>query len=288
MVTIIIDRTGFNLIRMYIDGVDQQVNYIPRPGSSSNPAYFQIGAVGGSQCFMGDIDEVATYINFVLTEDEVWELYMNGSCTGKWNMEGNGDDSSGNFNNGTLCGNPLPEGVAGVHNLGLSFNGANYMDIPNHATLNYGTGPFSISFWVNTTSAKAHNTIIDKRTRNGSSYTGYLVELYYGRPLLQLADTTGWYNYYPTAGPYYNNGQWYFFTILVDRPQQRVYFYVNGQQTSSFDSPQIQGSITNASNLYIGKHIENASSYFVGILDEVKMYKRKLSAAEISEQYYCH
>jgi hypothetical protein len=286
-VVITVNRGGTNRIRFYIDGVDDQINRISQPGSVTNIQPLYIGADPFSSGFNGYLDEVMLY-NQELCADEVKEIFMNGNCTGKWNLDGNANDSSGNLNNGVLGGTPPYAFTFGVHNWAQLFDGADNITIPDHATLNYGIDPFSVSFWVNTGSAKTHNTVIDKRTRNGASYTGYLVELYSGRPLIQLADGIGWYNYYLTFGPLCNDSAWHFVVIRVDRSTRRVYFSIDGQLNGSLDTSAITGSITNASSFYIARHFENALYYFEGALDEIKMYNKILSTAEITEQYNCH
>jgi hypothetical protein len=281
-IVITVNRGGSNRIRFYIDGVDDQNYRISQPGSVTNIQPLYIGSG-----FYGSIDELALY-NQELCADEVKELYMNGNCTGKWNLDGNADDSSGNSNNGVLGGIPPFPVDYGVHNSAMYCDGAHYITIADDATLNYGTGPFSFSFWVKTASTKTHNTVIDKRTRNGASYTGYLVELYSGRPLIQLADGNGWYNYYLTNGPLCNDNQWHFVVIRVNRQSHQAYFSIDGQSIGNLDTYAITGSITNASSLYLAKHFESASYNFVGTLDEIKMYNKILSTAEITEQYNCH
>jgi hypothetical protein len=287
-VVVTVSRGINNRVRIYLDGVKVEEFNNPRLGSVNNTRPLLIADSYYGNNFYGYLDEIMIYNNQELTPEEVQEIHMNESCTGKWNMDGNGNDSSGNFNNGTLNGNPPPETTGGVHDWALRFNGSNFITVPDHETLDQGTNPFTISFWVSSTSARSLNTIIDKRTRNGANYTGYLVALYNGRPFLQLADGTGWYNFYPTTGPYCNDGQGHFVMIRVDRPPHNVDIHIDGQHVANFDSANIPGSLTNTSDFYIGRHFETPANNFVGTLDEVKIYNKILSATEEAEQYNCN
>jgi len=93
-----------------------------------------------------------------------------------------------------------------------------YLEFFNHSVLNIDRQDFSISVWVNTTSAKSNNTVLDKRATNG---VGYHVTLYYGVPLIQINDSSfGIANYYPAStvpGALVNDGKWHHIFIYVDR-----------------------------------------------------------------------
>ncbi len=203
------------------------------------------------------------------------------SCCASWTLDGNATDSSGNGNNGTPVGNPTT--VTGYVNQALSFSGSNYISIPDNDTIDFGTGDFSIAFWVKTTSTKVGNTIIEKRTPN---CVGYDVTLYNGRLLLQIGDSSGYTNHLNTSIPQINNGAWHSAVITVDRDSTTgVKFYIDGTFVCDFDATDRQGSLSNNQSLYFGKHMDWSAWNFVGSLDELKMYTRILSPAEIQQQY---
>ncbi|KNY28702.1 hypothetical protein [Pseudobacteroides cellulosolvens] len=59
-------------------------------------------------------------------------------------------DTSGYSNGGTFKGTTLPTVTTGMNKSGLAFNNSGYVEVPNSASLNFGTGDFSVSFWIKT------------------------------------------------------------------------------------------------------------------------------------------
>jgi hypothetical protein len=272
-------------IKFYIDGVfHKSFSTSSYRGSSSNNAPLYIGkhSSDSNSNFVGVLDEIALYSS-TLNSGEITQLYLNGSCNGRWALDGDAVDVSGNGNNGTLFGSPIPETVYGLYylNQALRFNGSNHINVPDSPTLDFGAGDFSLSFWVNTTNTNSYNTIIDKRET-----AGYHVVLYFGRVLLQIATASNWANFYSSTSAKLNDGYWHFVTITVDRDNSSgIKFYVDNTLANTFNPTPYQGDISNSAPLYIGKHKDYATDNFQGMLDEVKMYKRVISTGEINLQY---
>ena len=60
--------------------------------------------------------------------------------------------------------------------------------------------------------------------------------------------------------------------------------YVDGQLDNS-NSYMTSEDIRPTENLFIGKHPTHDTCYFNGVIDEIKIYNRALSADEIKEHY---
>jgi hypothetical protein len=281
-ITITVDRDSATGLKFYVDGtLVNTFDPTVRPGSVNTWSQsMYIGRELGGHYFLGVLDEVALY-GYCLSANEVTQLHANGNNSGRWPLDGNGDDVSGNGNNGTLVGSPST--INGVFAQALSFSGSAYVEISDSATINFGSADFSISFWLNTSSTKTGNTIIEKRS---ASYVGYDVTLYSGRLLLQIADSSGYSNYWNSSSQALNNGQWHFVAITVDRDSTSgIKFYVDASLVDTFNPTDRPGSITNTDNLYFGKHRDWSSWNYVGGLDEVKLYNRVLTSGEIVQQY---
>lgn len=74
-------------------------------------------------------------------------------------------------------------------------------------------------------------------------------------------------------------GQWVFLASVYDAPSQTLRFYVNGQKFESKSSPGAGHEF-----LHIGSN-PDFSENFVGDIDDVFVYKRALSEAEIAQLY---
>lgn len=166
----------------------------------------------------------------------------------------------------------------------LSLTGG-HMDAPDHPELNMGQlEDFSIDAWIKTQYTGFNQTIVDKRESAGSP--GYLLTVYGGRLLLQMADSGGWSNYWSATTPILNDGNWHFVAVSVDRDQvDGIKFHVDGNQVAVFNPLARPGSLTNASPVRIGKHSFADISRFVGEIDEVEIFKRALSEAEFDLIY---
>lgn len=156
----------------------------------------------------------------------------------------------------------------------FKFDGKRYITVPTRPILNLGKKDFAITFWVKTTSEKTHNTIIDKRKTQKTP--GYHVCLYHGRPLLHMCDAPNhWLNYCGvTSSPVVNDGKWHHVAIYVDRDNEAGgKIYIDGMCVHTFNPTTRSGSLNNDVDLFIGKHVDWANSYFDGTLDELVIFR---------------
>src|SRR2546427_8380874 len=150
-------RSG-STIALYVDGVLVATTTTSIAGTISPLAPLVIGQVSpalNAEFFSGLIDEVEIF-DRALSVPEIQAVF-NADSAGKckpvanWMFdEGSGTttyDRSGNGNNGTLVNGPT--WVPGVIGNALSFNGSNYVQIPDSQSLNITGNQFSISAWVN-------------------------------------------------------------------------------------------------------------------------------------------
>lgn len=165
--------------------------------------------------------------------------------------------------------------VGGKVGKAASFDGTQYVKVPDEPMLDFGTSDFAITFWVKTTCKKRNNTVIDKRA--GSQSTGYHVTIYDGRPLLRMHSTAG-YNYWGgSSSRAVNDGKWHYVAIYVDRNNlSGGKIYVDGACVHTFN-PTFHNnkSLDNNQPVWIGKHADLKNANFEGILDEIRFFKSK-------------
>ncbi len=190
-----------------------------------------------------------------------------------WQAESNALDSA-DGNNGTLVGNVTY--APGRVGQAFSFDGtSSYVSIPSTGNINFsGTMPMTIETWVYRTGGASVMNIVGKR--NACS----LGEIQY-----QLA-------FDPAAGLSFGSGN----GVLVGTQRQlpmntwqhlaatydgtTVVVYINGQAVAS--GAGSLGAATTAP-LEIGR--SGDCELFAGLIDEVSIYNRGLSAAEIQSIY---
>lgn len=186
-------------------------------------------------------------------------------------------DASGAGITGTLNGAAWASGKNGS---GLSFNGtSSYVSLGNPAALAV-TGSISVSAWVNESGNVSDDGIIIARS-NGAG----------GWELKSSPDTgarTFAFGVYDPTGAYvarYSRtvralGTWYHVAGVYDAAAQALHVYVNGVLDDGALWNTVPASIS-APSLSTNIGTRSASFNIKGILDDVRVYGRALSQAEI-------
>jgi len=212
---------------------------------------------------------------------------INQNLVGYWDMEeGKGTsllDKSGNGNNGTLTNGPkwsVGAPLAGGRG-SLAFDGKDDYTLVNDSDSLDIANNITVSLWV-------------KRLGNGLNVTPGLISkrvAQSGWGLMWLTDPKSDYVnmrlYQSDLTPIqFTNvtqigiNEWHLLTLTADSIAKKVKAYKDGVliQENNYD-----GTIkTGTSPLYIG---QQSSAYFNGLIDEVRIYGRALSAEEIRYQY---
>ncbi len=197
-----------------------------------------------------------------------------------WMFNNNLNDQTVNSNNGTApSGVIYTTGVDGTANGAIQFGGSRYILVPDNNSLDFGTGNFSYSVWLNW-SASALGNVFDKGNSCCSPYTGLQVFTDYpssgnvhGRTNTNANVTT--------AGGSHGNNTWKH--IVYTRNGSTMRIYVNGVLSNT--STQAIDNITNAINLHIGRNSASAIQFYNGKMDNLRLYNRALSNAEITDLY---
>jgi len=199
---------------------------------------------------------------------------------GSWHFdEGEGAtvyDSSGNDNDGTIHGATWVDGKFGK---ALEFDGVDdYVEINEvDNTLTPGTGDYSIVVWFKLSSESSeHRGLVSKGGfQTNGAYTTYI---YY-------SDHARWYsdgsNYVNGLISGLNDDQWHH--IVFTRSGDVHSIYVDG----AFDNSEIltDVDITSQDPVIIGARRYGTEAFFLGLIDEVCIFNKSLSADEISDLY---
>ncbi|HMV46696.1 MAG TPA: LamG domain-containing protein [Blastocatellia bacterium] len=178
-------------------------------------------------------------------------------------------------------------------------NAGQVLEVPSQSDINLynscavdGGAAFSIDAWVKTGSAGLQ-VILDKRQFSGSSIKGYHLFVYDGRLGFQLADGANYSNFLTplpsSVGVDLSDNQWHLVAVTVYVRCQRNgsafegKMYIDGKMVQTFTPGG--GDYSNNAPLRIGGHSSASSLYFEGSLDEIEIFQRTLSAAEIQSLY---
>ena len=201
---------------------------------------------------------------------------------GYWKFEDDCQDSSGQGNHGTNHGATFVDGKVGR---ALSFDGVDdYVDCGN--VLNFdSTDSFSISFWWKSSSNA--NMILLSKAINGGTYRGWYVYFFSGNRVgfRFIHDLTSLIKI--NAEQQYYDNKWHFYTVVYNGNSKASGFkiYVDGVEKSLYvEEDSLSGDTTNNVNLQISGR-DGLNYLFNGIIDEVCIYNKVLSAQEIQYHY---
>ena len=191
-------------------------------------------------------------------------------------------DSSPPANDGTIYGSPT--WVTGQDGLALSLNGTTqYALVPNDACLNI-TGPITLAAWVRPGQPTTQDLI--KKAMNGGT-DGYELSLstttstWPTKVFFRLNQKTSADTYRVNSTTVYpsDGNTWVHVAGTYDGTNMRIYY--NGVMEGSPVAGPPGGIISNTLQVGIGAQ-SDATRWFKGAMDEVRIYNRALSDAEIA------
>lgn len=137
------------------------------------------------------------------------------------------------------------------------------------------TDAMTIECWVRTDVADQNDKWIANRIYGGVTNTGYRFGLAHGRLCFAIPQTD-WSHHLGASKPL-PTGRWVHVAGTYDGRLMRV--YVDGEECGSMERG---GPVkSNAFPLCLGSFAESHHAYFTGLVDEVKLYDRALTAEEI-------
>lgn len=287
--------------KLYLDGIEIDTMDTATLATPANIS--SIGWITGSQWFPGKLDDVRVY-NRTLSATEIWNLYQAGGganvnsadsqsdalergLAGYWKLDdGSGTsatDASTNGNTGTLTNGPT--WTTGQIGGAVSFDGTDDYIIEAGTTKYKFTSSFAFGGWFKSTanednrpvagfdsgSSDRYNLVIDN---SGTESLGCNVRLTGGLISATLTTTVV-------------TNSWYHLYCSYDDSLKVVTLYANGAKvaTSSTGSGSLTDGGFGLQKFAIGRSNGSSYTYWTGIIDEVRLYNRSLSAEEIAKLY---
>jgi peptidoglycan/xylan/chitin deacetylase (PgdA/CDA1 family) len=226
------------------------------------------------------------------SDDSSGFIDWNRSLVGYWPFdEGSGttaNDKSSYGSNGTLKNGP--QWTTGKLGNALQFagNGA-YLEVPHNNSFNFGTGDFTIEFWIKNSQPLLNESYIygiANKVSGGPNGVGWSCALR-GGAYNGIYFRTEYPNYFVTEvippanySSVVSDGNWHHFVIT--RSSGTVILYLDGNQIAS---KVADWDVTSSAPLYIGTFGGTSAGALNASLDEFRIWNRTLSQPEIKASY---
>ncbi len=238
-----------------------------------------------SEVFIGRLDEIRIWARTLSPEeiaadyDALAPVLMRDRLVGEWLFDGNANDTSSNGNHGAVQGAVQ---VPGLSNQAYEYDGNSVIQVTQFSDNFVFTDQFSLAVWVKPQAGS--QTMV----RKGPS-ANFLLELGVGRtndpgtnPQFGFATDQVGIGASITYGPALPLNEWSFLSMTYDGAYLNG--YINGVLVSK--NPITGNAVNNtAQPLLFGNY---SSERFFGQLDEIRIWSRTISPAEINRLFNEH
>ena len=250
----------------------------------------------GKFCFKGNMDDLRIY-NRALSAKEVIALYEAGleespelltqknAMVAHYKFNGDYKDSSEFGNDAELAAGKITF-VEGKNGKAATFKKGTYLEVADNISLDFDEG-FSMTGWVKPTNDKNIMSILNKpgvSTTEDSDYLNYRINMahnYFDFDYVPFDYQTGELSYRYNRDSSMKN-KWVHIGVTFDTKEVRWYY--NGKMVKKEKAPEYSGNdmAHGLGDLMIGS---DGKYFFIGAMDELKLYNYKLSAKEVEADY---
>jgi len=205
----------------------------------------------------------------------------------------NGLDISGKNHNASSVVNVSPVADRfGVANSAYLFSGNSYLIVPDDSTLRLSNTDYTLNYWVNLTAYSSTYGIVPLSKRGVGTSNGWITGIsgplakdgISGRNDIAISGGADPIAYGNTVIPL---SAWRMITITFSLKTKTISIYVNGVLDNTISNIPSPNSTTNTP-MVIGGDSQGSvnpnvfSYFFTGVLDDIRIYNRKISQGNIS------
>jgi len=193
------------------------------------------------------------------------------------------EDSYGT--NDATCTN-CPTATSGKVNGAQQFNGSDdEVNVNDDDTFDWGKDDsFTIEYWMKTSESTSGNRVLVGRDDSSTSLHWWIGCDDSGKVAFQLRDVNGVGEYIGGTGPVLNDGNWHLIVAVRDDADGNNIIYVDGNSIDEANH-DYTGDFGGIVALNIGYLNLSGHYRYNGIMDEIAIYDRALSIAEIQQHY---
>jgi hypothetical protein len=217
---------------------------------------------------------VLLFSNSALAQNLPSYLPSNG-LVGWWPFNGNANDESGNGNHGTVNGATMTTDRFGNSGSAYDFDGLDDF-ISSSPYLPIGNESRTVSVWINVDNFVTDAGIVGWGAFNLLSYSALGISPEIGKLFFWTYDND------LTSTNVISAQQWTHFLVSYHSQSNLAQLFINGNNVGI---ATLQNLNTISSELLIGKSLQNGSTFFSGIIDDISIYNRALTQEEITALY---
>jgi len=226
----------------------------------------------------------ATYNSFLPNQDESGAVNMSGNVLLAYMNDSSGEilDHSGNQNNGTLGGASYSQ--PGYIGDSISFDGAGDVIDFGDIEMSAWTG-ITVSAWFKTSSSVANQRIFSK-DQVGVNGNFLLRRGTSNKWQFQALDSGTWrYAQWTTTS--LHDGEWHHAMGVINTVENKIYLYIDGVEKGSgtFNAATLSDAQNEELTVGADSDVASPDNEFVGNIDEVAIWNRSFSAAEVIDVY---
>jgi len=194
-------------------------------------------------------------------------------------LDGNGNDASANNYNGEVEGATT---VSGRKNDALQFDGTDDRVIVSSIPQYPVEDQISVAAWIKTSSSSDQVEFIAAKYR-ALADRGFHLFIQNGGVSMAGRDGNNSYIICSSDPILINDDSWHFIVGVVD--QSRWQLWVDGVLVNEIISNGSSHSLYTSDPFTLGYWAQNNNHYYTGIIDEVRLYNKALTAEEIEDLY---
>ena len=270
--------------RIFIDGMEKAEKIVVGTlKSTTHPFGIGYDPIDNGSFFNGSLDDVAIY-NYAMNEAEAMALYTGQSTfpgttselVADYKLNGNGNDDSQFANHAT--GNAIPAANRfGLGSNAMGFTGTDSLVAANSIALQ--TDNTTVSFWVKVNQLPAQGEVY--LLSNGGWQERWKISLpAHGKPVFTTNSTAGIKDMDTDSVPL-PVGAWRHVAVVHDGISNKI--FINGALKKSISDT---GSLKKTAQPFgIGYNPIDGGGNFIGELDDLQVYNKALTDAEIAALY---
>jgi len=175
----------------------------------------------------------------------------------------------------------------------LSLDGSTgFMSAPNSASLQPGSGSWTVEFWIQRTGAGAGDfpQVINSRPGISATEKGWGVSLQATDGSFKVTShfrdvSTGFGGVSVQSASGVTAGTWQHWAVVFDRTQSRVQFFKNGALDASVSITFPTGAVDQTDSLFIGKDAPPSSRFLQANLDDIRVWNVARTAQQIQDNF---